>query len=40
LDETPELAKFAKDLEAACIETIEVENKMTKDLALIIYGKE
>ncbi|KAI8878976.1 isocitrate dehydrogenase [NADP], partial [Backusella circina FSU 941] len=40
LDDTPELAKFAKDLEAACIETIEVDNKMTKDLALIIYGKE
>ncbi|KAI8341453.1 isocitrate dehydrogenase [NADP] [Chlamydoabsidia padenii] len=39
LDNHPELAQFSNDLERACIETIEVDNKMTKDLALIIHGK-
>ncbi|KAI8344077.1 isocitrate dehydrogenase [NADP] [Chlamydoabsidia padenii] len=39
LDNHPELAQFSADLERACIETIEVDNKMTKDLALIIHGK-
>ncbi|KAI8097642.1 isocitrate dehydrogenase [NADP] [Halteromyces radiatus] len=39
LDNHPELAQFTEDLERACIETIEVDNKMTKDLALIIHGK-
>ncbi|CAO3594178.1 unnamed protein product [Absidia cylindrospora] len=39
LDEHPELLQFAEDLERACIETIEVDNHMTKDLALIIHGK-
>ncbi|ORX52453.1 isocitrate dehydrogenase [NADP] [Hesseltinella vesiculosa] len=39
LDNHPELEQFTKDLERACIETIEVDKHMTKDLALIIYGK-
>ncbi|BES95302.1 Isocitrate dehydrogenase NADP [Nesidiocoris tenuis] len=37
LDNTPELAKFADDLEAACVETVE-NGQMTKDLAITIYG--
>ena len=40
LDENPELAKFCADLEKACVDVIEVDKKMTKDLALTIYGKE
>ncbi|KAG0745831.1 hypothetical protein G6F57_004248 [Rhizopus arrhizus] len=39
LDGNAELLQFCKDLERACIETIEVDKHMTKDLALIIYGK-
>ncbi|KAI9317652.1 isocitrate dehydrogenase NADP-dependent [Dichotomocladium elegans] len=39
LDGNAELAQFASDLERACIEVIEVDQKMTKDLALIIHGK-
>ncbi|KAI8378225.1 isocitrate dehydrogenase [NADP] [Choanephora cucurbitarum] len=39
LDNNPDLLQFCKDLEKACIETIEVDKHMTKDLALIIYGK-
>ena len=35
LDDNPELAAFAKTLEAVCIETVE-SGKMTKDLALLI----
>ena len=35
LDNNPELAEFAKNLEAVCIETVE-SGKMTKDLALLI----
>jgi len=35
LDNTPEVANFAKSLEQVCIETVESE-KMTKDLALLI----
>jgi len=35
LDNNPELAAFAKSLEAVCIETVE-SGKMTKDLALLI----
>ncbi|KAI8070559.1 isocitrate dehydrogenase [NADP] [Gilbertella persicaria] len=40
LDENADLLQFCKDLERACIETIEVDKHMTKDLALIIYGKD
>ncbi|KAJ8659178.1 isocitrate dehydrogenase [NADP], mitochondrial [Lichtheimia ornata] len=40
LDDNAELAKFSSDLERACIEVIENDKHMTKDLALIIYGKD
>ncbi|KAI7867559.1 isocitrate dehydrogenase [NADP] [Spinellus fusiger] len=40
LDHNAELTQFSQDLERACIETIEVDKFMTKDLALIIYGKD
>jgi isocitrate dehydrogenase len=39
LDGTKELAVFSENLERACIETVE-QGKMTKDLALTIYGNE
>ncbi len=35
IDDTPEVATFAKALEAVCVETVE-SGKMTKDLALLI----
>lgn len=34
LDETPELISFAERLEQACIDTVELDRIMTKDLAL------
>lgn len=37
LDNTPELAKFAQNLEEACVECVE-SGKMTKDLAICIHG--
>lgn len=37
LDNQPELIKFAEDLEAVCIETVE-SGIMTKDLAISIHG--
>ncbi|WVN86699.1 isocitrate dehydrogenase, NADP-dependent [Cryptococcus depauperatus CBS 7841] len=40
LDGTPELEAFANDLEAACVETIDVDGIMTKDLALTMKGKD
>ncbi|RXK38501.1 isocitrate dehydrogenase [NADP], mitochondrial [Tremella mesenterica] len=40
LDDTPELASFAQDLEAACVEIIDQDGVMTKDLALAMKGKE
>lgn len=40
LDNTPELADFATDLEAACVEAIDDDGVMTKDLALAMKGKE
>ncbi len=39
LDQNEKLAEFARLLEQVCIETVE-EGKMTKDLALIVYGNE
>ncbi len=39
LDNTPELTNFANDLEAACVEAIDVDGVMTKDLALAMKGK-
>ncbi|CAG8541506.1 4796_t:CDS:10, partial [Scutellospora calospora] len=38
LDDNQELFKFSKDLERACIETVDVSGKMTKDLALAQHG--
>jgi isocitrate dehydrogenase len=37
LDKNESLLNFVKNLEAACIETVE-SGKMTKDLALLIHG--
>ncbi len=39
LDENQKLVDFAHALEQVCIETVE-SGKMTKDLALIIHGKD
>jgi isocitrate dehydrogenase len=40
LDDTPELARFAKSLEEACVEVIDIDGVMTKDLALAMKGKD
>lgn len=40
LDGNQPLSKFCKDLETACVEVIDVDGVMTKDLALAIYGKD
>jgi isocitrate dehydrogenase len=40
LDENAPLRKFCEELEAACVEVIDQDGVMTKDLALAIYGKE
>ena len=34
LDETPDVVAFAESLEKACIDTVDVDGVMTKDLAL------
>ncbi|KAK0644537.1 putative isocitrate dehydrogenase [Cercophora newfieldiana] len=34
LDDTPELVAFAESLEQACIDTVDIDGVMTKDLAL------
>ncbi|CAB4382995.1 putative NADP-dependent isocitrate dehydrogenase [Rhizophagus irregularis] len=39
LDNNEKLIKFAHDLEQVCIDTVDKDNKMTKDLALTIHGK-
>ena len=39
LDNNPALKAFCEDLEAACVETIDKDGIMTKDLALAIHGK-
>lgn len=38
LDDTPDLDKFAKALEESCVEVINKDNVMTKDLAIAIHG--
>jgi isocitrate dehydrogenase len=38
LDNTPDVAQFAADLEAVCIDTVE-SGRMTKDLARSLYGE-
>jgi isocitrate dehydrogenase len=40
LDGNEALAEFCNDLEAACVEVIDVDGVMTKDLALAIHGKD
>lgn len=40
LDNNPLLADFCQDLEAACVEIIDSDGVMTKDLALAIHGKD
>ncbi|TFY69601.1 hypothetical protein EVG20_g3091 [Dentipellis fragilis] len=39
LDNNEALKKFAQDLEDACVEVIDKDGVMTKDLALAIHGK-
>jgi len=38
LDANAPLAAFCRDLEAACVEVIDRDGVMTKDLALAIHG--
>ena len=38
-DGNERLIRFGKDLEACCVEAVEQDNVMTKDLALSIHGK-
>ena len=40
LDNNPELIAFAESLEKACVDTVDVDGIMTKDLALAIHGKD
>ncbi|KAA1471985.1 isocitrate dehydrogenase [Dentipellis sp. KUC8613] len=40
LDNNEALKKFAQDLEDACVEVIDKDGVMTKDLALAIHGKD
>ena len=40
LDGTPELVVFAQQLERACVDTVDVDGIMTKDLALACGKKE
>ncbi|KAF9516964.1 hypothetical protein BS47DRAFT_1359952 [Hydnum rufescens UP504] len=40
LDRSPELAMFATALEESCVEVIDKDGIMTKDLALAIHGKD
>lgn len=40
LDGNDALRAFCEDLEAACVEVIDQDEIMTKDLALAIHGKE
>ncbi|KAF2753432.1 isocitrate dehydrogenase NADP-dependent [Pseudovirgaria hyperparasitica] len=40
LDETPDVVAFAESLERACIDTVDVDNIMTKDLAISCGKKE
>jgi isocitrate dehydrogenase len=39
LDGNGALKKFSGDLEKACIDAVQRDNVMTKDLALAIHGK-
>lgn len=35
IDATPEVVAFAESLERACIETVEIDGVLTKDLAVV-----
>lgn len=37
-DQNEKLVKFAQDLEASCVEAVDNDGVMTKDLALAIHG--
>ena len=39
MDSDEALAAFCLTLEKACVDTVQVDNIMTKDLALSIHGK-
>ncbi|PWN47774.1 isocitrate dehydrogenase NADP-dependent [Violaceomyces palustris] len=39
LDQNQELISFAKALEKACVDSVDVDGVMTKDLALSLHGK-
>ena len=39
LDNNEPLAQFCRDLEESCLEVIDKDQIMTKDLALTIHGK-
>ena len=39
LDKNDALKRWCNDLEAACVEVIDIDGVMTKDLALAIHGK-
>jgi len=39
LDKNERLQRFAQDLEDACVEAIDQDNVLTKDLALSVHGK-
>jgi len=39
LDGNKQLAEWCEDLERSCVEVIDVDGVMTKDLALAIHGK-
>ena len=38
-DGNDRLVQFAKDLEQCCVDAVDIDGVMTKDLALSIYGK-
>jgi isocitrate dehydrogenase len=40
LDDTPEVVAFAESLERACVDTVEIDGIMTKDLALACGRKD
>jgi isocitrate dehydrogenase len=40
LDNNPALAKWCEQLEQACIDSVQKDSVMTKDLALAIHGKQ
>lgn len=37
-DQNERLIQFGRDLEACCVEAVDIDGIMTKDLALAIHG--